>query len=166
MNSGFFLATFWGHGSFWHHLATFWGCSGLVSQPLHASSLQGNRSSIISMVWFCFRYHFCCTFFKACLLKTHIFLGRRLAPSVNPFSFPSAPLERASPAKQSESVAWSRPRRRRGPKTTSEALSVRLFWLNTNWDLPVLCNIASTIVLSFCWQLRFLSVLGDFGMAL
>ena len=54
----------------------------------------------------------------AILLKMYIILGGRLAPSVHPFSFPSCPLERASAAKRSESVAWSRPRRRRGPKTT------------------------------------------------
>ena len=56
--------------------------------------------------------------FGAILLKTYIILGGRLAPSVHPFYFPSCPLERASAAKRSESVAWSRPRRRRGPKTT------------------------------------------------
>ena len=43
--------------------------------------------------------------------------------------------------------------RRRGPKTTSKALSVPFLWLNTTWDLPVLSNIASTIVLSVFWQL-------------
>ena len=62
----------------------------------------------------------------ALLLKTYIILGGRLAPSVHLFSFPSCPLERASTAKRSESVAWSRPRRMRGPKTTSEALSIPL----------------------------------------
>ena len=56
--------------------------------------------------------------FKEMLLKTYIILGGRLAPSMHPFSFASCPLERASAAKRSESVAWSRPRRRRGPKTT------------------------------------------------
>ena len=50
--------------------------------------------------------------FDALLLKTHIIIGGRLAPSVHPFSFPSSPLERASAAKRRESVAWSRPRRR------------------------------------------------------
>ena len=63
-----------------------------------------------------------------------------------------------SGAKRSEAVAWSRPRRRRGPKTTSEALSVSLLWRDTAWDLPVLCNIASTILLSVFWQLRFSSI--------
>ena len=56
--------------------------------------------------------------FDAILLTTYIILGGRLAPSVHTFSFPSCPLEHASAAKRSESVAWSRPRRRRGPKTT------------------------------------------------
>ena len=56
--------------------------------------------------------------FDALLLKTHIILGGRLAPSVHPFSFPSSPFARASAAKRSEAVAWSRLRRRRGPKTT------------------------------------------------
>ena len=78
-------------------------------QPLHASSLQGHRSSIISIIWFCFWYRFC-AFLKSRLLKTHIIPGGFLAPSVHLFSFPSSPLERASAAKRREAVAWSRPR--------------------------------------------------------
>ena len=39
--------------------ATFWGYSGLLFQPLHASSLKGNRSSIISLIWSRFCNHFC-----------------------------------------------------------------------------------------------------------
>ena len=134
----------------------------MLFQPLHASSLKGNRSSIISLIWFRFWYHFC-AFLKSRLLKTHIIIGGRLAPSVHPFSFPSSPLERASAPKRSESVAWSRPRRRRGPKTTSESLPVPLWWLNTIWDLPVLCNIASTIVLSVFFAAQ---VFIDFGLIL
>ena len=38
--------------------ATLWGCSGLLFQPMHASSFKGNRSSIISMILFRFWYHF------------------------------------------------------------------------------------------------------------
>ena len=37
-----------------------------------------------------------------------------------------------------------------------------LLALNTTWDLPVLCNIASTMVLSVFWQLRFLSIFDGF----
>ena len=96
-------------------------------------------------------------FVDAILLKTNIIFGGRLAPSVHPFSFPSC-----SAAKRSESVAWPRPRGRRGPKTTQEAFSVLLLWLNTTWDLPVLCNIASTMVLSVFWQLRFCVILAWF----
>ena len=87
--------------------------------------------------------------FDALLLKTHIIIASRLAPSMHPFSFPSSPLERASAVTRSEAVAWSRLRRRLGPKTTSEASFVPLSQLNTTGDLPVLGNIASTIVLSF-----------------
>ena len=69
-----------------------------------------------------------------------------MAPSVHPFSFPSSSLERASAAKRTEAVAWSRPRLRRGPKTTSRAFSVLLLWLDTTWDL--LLRITTAIVLT------------------
>ena len=55
---------------------------------------------------------------EALLLKKYIILGGRVAPSMHPSSFPSCSLERASAAKRTEPIAWSRPRRRRGPKTT------------------------------------------------
>ena len=101
--------------------------------------------------------------FQVTLLKTHILIGGRLAHSVHPFSFASSPLERASAAKRSEAVALSRPRRRRGPKTTSDALYVLLLWLDTTWDLPVLCNMASTMVLSVFLAAQ---VFVDFGVIL
>ena len=41
-----------------------WSCSGLLFQLMQASSFKGNRSSIISMIWLCFRYHFCDFFFS------------------------------------------------------------------------------------------------------
>ena len=138
----------------WHPFGDVMGLRWLALQLMHASSFKGNRSSIISMIWCRFWCHFC-AFPKSPLLKTHIILEGRLAPSMHPFSFPSFPFARASAAKHSEALAWSRPRRRPGPKTTSEALSVLLLSLDTIRDLPVLCNIASTIVLSFFWQLRF-----------
>ena len=101
-----------------------WVRSGLLFQPLHASRLQGNPSSIISMIWLRFWYHLR-SFIKSRLLKTHIILRGRLAPSVHPLPFPSSSSERASAAKRSEAVAWSRLCRRHGPKTTSEAFTHR-----------------------------------------
>ena len=51
--------------------------------------------------------------------------------------------------------------RRRGPKTTSNALSVLLLWVDTIWDL--FCKIARTILLSVFLAAQ---VCIDFGLIL
>ena len=92
--------------------------------------------------------------------------------------FPSSPLERASAAKRSEAAAWSRPRHRRGPKTTSIAISVGylcFFFEREAAPVPFfvssssvagnhlgLCRNVRIIVLSVFWLLRFLQILGGF----
>ena len=42
----------------------------MLFQPLHTSSLKGNRSSIISLIWFRFRYHFCAFLMHFCRKRT------------------------------------------------------------------------------------------------
>ena len=171
---GILLATLCGHSSF---LAPFRRRYGVI--PACFFSLCTPRAFRVTLPassqWFGVVFGAIFVHFSITWVKTDISLGGRLAPSVILFLFPLLPfvlllllpfllfaclLERPSAAKRSKAIAWSRPRRRRGPKTTSEALSVPLLWLNTAWDLPVLCHIASTIVLSVFWQLRFLMIWG------
>ena len=116
-----FLASFWPHfaaiAPSWHPFGDVREVFRLAFSAFARLELQGEPFqrhfhdfvSFLVPLW---------RIFGALFLKTYIILGGRLAPSVHPFSFPSCPLERASAAKRSESVAWSRPRRRRGPKTT------------------------------------------------
>ena len=42
----------------------------MLFQPLHTSSLKGNRSSIISLIWFRFWYHFCAFLLHFCSKRT------------------------------------------------------------------------------------------------
>jgi len=121
MNSDLFVALFWqlfaAMAPFWHPfgdvMRLFWlAFSAYARLELQREPFQHHFDDLVSFL-VPLSY-----IVDALLLKTYIILGGRLAPSMHPFSFPSCPLERASAAKRSESVAWSRPRRRRGPKTT------------------------------------------------
>ena len=158
VNSGFFLASFWQLFAaivvFWHHfgdvLGLFWPA--FSAFPRFEPAGEPFQHHVDDLVLFSVPLLY---IFKVTFAENAHDSWRSFGSFRDPFSFPSSPLERASAAKRSESVAWSRPCRRRGPKTTSEALSVPLLWLNITWDLPVLCNIASTFVLSVFWQLRF-----------
>ena len=121
MNSDSFFAPFW---LLFAAMALFWQPFGAVMElfwlafsahaglELQRETFQHRLDDFVSFLVPLFQ------FVDALLLETQIILRGRLAPSVHPFSFTSCPLERASAAKRSESVAWSRPRRRRGPKTT------------------------------------------------
>ena len=93
--------------------------------------------------------------FDALLLKTHIIIASRLAPSMHPFSFPSSPLERV------RCVVEAAPQAR--PEDHLGGIFCSSFVAEYHLGLPVLCNIASTMVLSVFWQLRFLVILAVFG---
>ena len=142
---------------------TFWDCSGLLFQRFHASSLQGNRSSIISMIWCRFRYHYY-IFSKSRLLENAYKCWRSFGSFCASFFFSifSVRACERSEAERGRCVVEAAPQA--GPEDHFGGIICSRFVLNTTWDLPVLCNIASTIVLSVFWHLRFLVILADFGI--
>jgi hypothetical protein len=90
---GTLLATLCGHGSFLAALRCHYGVFWLAFSAYARLELQREP----------FQHHFndlvlflvpLLHIFDALLLKTHIIIASRLAPSMHPFSFPSSPLER------------------------------------------------------------------------
>ena len=75
--------------------ATLWGRSGLLLQAL-TSRLQGNPSSIMSMLCYCFWRNVC--EFQINLMKPCRIVAGRLAPCVHHFSSPSSPFCPSSPS--------------------------------------------------------------------
>ena len=97
MNSDSFRASFWppfaAVALFWQPFGAvmelFWlAFSAYAGLELQREPFQHHFDDLVSFLVPLLHI------FDALLLKTHIILGGRLAPSVHPFSFPSSPLER------------------------------------------------------------------------